>query len=118
MNNHKQKDCDEDDDVGRHPPKRQRRDENYRDNIINQRDNNGTKKCVDNRLGNDHSSKYTSVKDEDKQPLHKLIESLRYNLGTGNKCPVEVGYSLLYFVDAVIYYLSHFISIILQHQHL
>ena len=116
MNKHKQKDCD--DDVG-HPPKRQRRDDNYRyDNILYQRENVDTKKCVDNnRLAkelilkdatNHHSSKYTSVlKDDDKQP-YKLIESLRYDSETEDQCPLKVGYNIydLIFCGCHVYYLS------------
>ena len=104
MNKQKLKDSNVDN--GR-PHKRQRRDdiENiyHGSNISRQQENNNGANSVggDNniRLGNsntksslqttNHHPSNASV--NNKQPLHKLIKSLRYGLETEEKSPVKVG---------------------------
>ena len=106
MNKQKLNDCNVD---NGHPHKRQRRDntENiyYGSNISRQQENNGTANSVGGnnniRLGN--STTKSSLQNATNHhpsnalvdpPLNDLIDYLRYDLGTGNKCPVEVGYSM------------------------
>jgi len=106
MNKQKQKvkDCDAANE-GR-PPKRQRRDENNRDgNILYQRVNKSTKKCLEVAGGNSKSLLQDATKhlpsnallpkeDDNKLPLKKLIQSLRYDSETGYQSPDEVGYNI------------------------